>query len=113
MKRRIEAGRYNEVATIQERQFGQNGYGETTQDWTNVITIRCGVFPISGREFFDKEAVNPELTHKVYMRYVRNVVKPDMRILYDNRIFLITSIIDYQERHMELQLVCKELINNE
>jgi SPP1 family predicted phage head-tail adaptor len=113
MSRHVQAGKYRFPATIQKRQMGQNSYGETTQDWSTVLSVRVGVSPISGREFFDKEAINPELTHKVYMRYVRNVVTPDMRILYDGRTFLINSVIDYQEKHMELQLICKELINNE
>lgn len=112
-KYRIQAGRYRQVISIQQRQFGQNSYGETIQDWTNVfINVRAGVAPIAGREFFDKEAVNPEITHRVHMRYVSGV-KPDMRIIYGTRTLIITSVIDYQERHLELQLMCKELIDNE
>lgn len=109
----IEAGKYRYPATIQKRNMGQDSYGGTIQDWVKVIDVRVNVAPISGREFFDKEVINPELTHKITMRYVRNVVTPDMRIIYDGRTFLITSIIDFQERHMELQMICKELVNNE
>lgn len=110
---RIEAGKYKYPAQLQKRQMGQNSYGETTQDWATVLNVRVGVSPISGREFFANDNVNNEITHRVYMRYVRNVVTPDMRIVYDNRNFLITAVIDYMERHKELQLMCKELIENE
>jgi SPP1 family predicted phage head-tail adaptor len=112
-RNRVQAGKYRYPATIQKRQMGQDGYGSTTQDWITVLNARVGVFPISGREFFEQHVENPELTHKVYMRYIRNTVTPDMRILYDGRTFLIHSVIDYQERHTELQLICKELIENE
>jgi SPP1 family predicted phage head-tail adaptor len=112
-KRMIQAGNYRYPATIQKRNMGQNSYGETIQDWVDVMTVRVNVAPLYGREFFDKESVNSELTHKITMRYVRNIVTPDMRILYDGRTFSISSIIDYQEQHRELQMVCKELVSNE
>lgn len=112
-RNRVQAGKYRYPATIQRRQFGQDQYGATVNDWATVLNVRVGVSPLSGREFFEKEVENPELIHRIYMRYIRNTVTPDMRILYDGRIFLINAVIDYQERHQELQLVCKELIEDE
>jgi SPP1 family predicted phage head-tail adaptor len=110
---RVNAGKYNKPATIQKRQMGQDSYGATVNDWVTILNARVGVSPLSGREFFEEHVENPELIHRIYMRYIRNTVTPDMRVLYDGRTFLIEAVIDYQERHTELQLVCKELIENE
>lgn len=114
MRYKIEAGKYHQPAQLQKRQMGQNGYGETVEDWTLVSTIRCSVQPINGKEFFTKESVNPEITHRIRMRHTPSMIPtPDMRIVYMNRIFMITSVIDYMEGHNEIQMICKELINHE
>lgn len=110
---RVQAGKYRYPAQIQQRQKAQDSYGATINDWVTVLNTRVGVSPMSGREFFEQKVENPELFHRVFMRYVRNVVTPDMRVLYDGRTFLIDAVIDYQEKHQELQLICRELIENE
>jgi SPP1 family predicted phage head-tail adaptor len=111
MKYRIEAGKYRHVVDIQQRQFGGNEYGETTQDWTTIYTTKAGINPVSGNEFYRVQEVNAEITHKVYLRYLPNIT-PDMRILFNGRQLMITSIVNYQERNLELKLMCKELYPN-
>jgi SPP1 family predicted phage head-tail adaptor len=113
MRSKIQAGKYRYPAQIQQRQMAQDQYGESINDWATVLNVRVGVSPSTGTErFLEHEEFN-QISHRVYMRYVRNVVTPDMRILYDGRTFLIEAVIDYQERHQELQLMCRELIENE
>jgi SPP1 family predicted phage head-tail adaptor len=108
---RVESGRYRQPAELQKRQMGKNSYGETTEDWLTVANIRCSVQPINGREFFDKEAVNSKITHRIRLRHSKSLqITPDMRLIYMSRVFTITSVIDYQEQHNEIQLMCEELV---
>ena len=53
--------------------------------------------------------VNSEITHKIKLRYVKGIL-PSMQVLYKTRKFQIISVINYQEKNCELQLMCKELI---
>jgi SPP1 family predicted phage head-tail adaptor len=106
---RINPGKYRQPITIQKRQFTQDSYGGTTEDWIDVYHIRAGIFPLSGSEFFKADQINAQITHRIQMRFLSGVT-PDMRILYNNRVFQITSVIDFQERHIELQMYAKEIV---
>jgi SPP1 family predicted phage head-tail adaptor len=108
---RINPGEYRHIITIQQKTGTQNDYGEEIiEDWVDVITTRAGIYPINGKEFFAAEKTNSEVTHKVNMRYIPNKhITPDMRVKFGNRYFHIVSVINFQEKNVELQLLCKEL----
>lgn len=108
---RINPGEYRHKITIQQKTGIQNDYGEEIEDWVDLVTTRAGVYPISGKEFFAAETMNSEVTHKVNMRYIPNKnITPDMRVKFGERVFHIISVINFQEKNVELQLMCKELI---
>jgi SPP1 family predicted phage head-tail adaptor len=105
----INAGKYRHPITIQKRDFTQNSFGETTESWVDVAKVRAGIYPISGAEFLNSYESHSEVSHKVHTRYVSNIT-PDMRILFNGRVFRILSVINFQEVNKELQIMCKELI---
>jgi len=98
LRHQIEIQRYTETT---------NDFGETLKQWTTIYTVKASVSPISAREFFASEKVNTEVTHKVFMRYVSGLTPAD-RILFNDRIFNIKSIINYKEKNISLQLLCTE-----
>lgn len=104
----INPGELRHKITFQRAKDGQNEYGESI-GWDNILTAKAGIYPLSGREFYAAETVNSEVTHKIKMRYTPKLT-PDMRIEFGNRHFEIESIINFQEKNVELQLLCKELI---
>jgi SPP1 family predicted phage head-tail adaptor len=106
---RINPGEFRHVIVFQKKSGVQNSYGETSNDWVDVIKTRVGIFPVSGKEFFAAETVNSEVTHKVNLRYLPGITS-DMRIKFGERFFSIISVINFQEKNIELQLLCKELI---
>jgi SPP1 family predicted phage head-tail adaptor len=106
---RIQAGKYRLPVTIQQRQFTQDSYGSTTEDWTTIYTTRAAILPLTGSEMFKADEINAQITHRIQLRYLPNVT-PDMRILYNDRVFWITSVVNYQEKCVELQLYARELV---
>lgn len=106
---RINPGELRHRITIQKLNNFQNEYGEVSELWEDILNVRAGIYPISGKEFFAAETVNSEITHKVKIRYIEGIT-PNMRIKFNNRIFSIESVINFQERNIEIQLLCKELI---
>jgi SPP1 family predicted phage head-tail adaptor len=108
-KYRINPGEFRHIITFQKETNIENAYGETDNIWEDVLQTRGGIYPISGKEFYAAERVNSELSHKVNMRYVPNIT-PDLRINFEGRIFQIISVINFQERNVELQLLCKEVV---
>lgn len=88
----------------------ENDYGEPIEKWDDISSAKAGIYPISGREFYAAETVNSEVSHKVNIRYIPGITS-DMRIVFGERIFeLISPPINFQERNVELQLLCKELM---
>jgi SPP1 family predicted phage head-tail adaptor len=108
-KFRINAGSYRHIIVFQKISSTRNSYGESANEWTDVFKTRAGIYPISGKEYFTAETVNSEVSHKVNTRFV-NGITPDMRILFNDRVFRILSVINFQEVDKELQIMCKELI---
>lgn len=108
-KYRINAGKYRHVIEIEKLDKHKNKYGEPTNKWIEFLQVRAAIYPISGREFFSAEKVNSEVTHKINIRYIKGLT-PDMRIKFGDRLFSIISIINFQERNTELQILAKELL---
>lgn len=108
-KYRINAGKYRHVIVIEKLDKNKNKYGEPTNKWIEFLQVRAAIYPISGREFFLAEKVNSEVTHKINIRYIKGLT-PDMRIKFGDRLFSIISIINFQERNTELQILTKELL---
>jgi SPP1 family predicted phage head-tail adaptor len=105
----INPGEYRHIIIFQKKSGVQNSYGENTDDWTDFLKTRVGIYPISGKEVFSAETINSEVSHKVNMRYMPGIT-PDLRIKFGDRFFSIMSVINFQERNIELQLLCKELV---
>ncbi len=75
-------------------------------------TVWSAVYPLKGKEFWSARAVHNEKTVKFYIRYTKGL-KEDMMIVYGDRKFNITSIIDIDERHRWMQIIATEVIKVE
>lgn len=105
----MNAGEMRYSLTIQEPINTQNSYGETIQTWRDFATVNGGVKPSSAREFWRASQQVADATHGVTIRYLPGVL-PTMRILYGARVLNIISVLDNEERHVELNLICKETV---
>lgn len=103
------AGKLRHRITIQEHVTGQDEFGQPRDDWRDVTTVWAAVEPLRGREYFAAQQVQADVTARIRIRY-RKGIRPEMRSLYDGRLYDILSVIDPEERHQELQLMCREVI---
>lgn len=109
----IDPGKMRHRITFQQFSGELDGYGDPLQaddtNWDDVATVWAAIDPISGREFYAAEQSQSEVSHKVRCRY-RAGLDTAMRIVYSRRKFKIISIIDWEERHESLLIMCKELV---
>ena len=70
-------------------------------------SVAALVAPMSGREYEESQKLRAETTYKIATRFFRGI-KPEHRILYDNREFDIVSVLDLGGKHEELQIVAAE-----
>lgn len=105
----MQAGELRNRITIQKQVSTQDSFGQQVETWTDIATVWSNINPIAGREFFAAETVNSEITHKIRIRF-RSDITPDMRVVYQSRMFFIQTVINEYEKNTVLQLMCKELV---
>lgn len=104
----LEAGRLDKRVTLQAHGITQDANGTPVEGWSDVATVWAAVEPLSGREFFAAAQVQAEQMQRITIRY-RTGVTTAMRVTWAGRVFDITAVIDWRERHEALQLMCREL----
>lgn len=111
----MRAGSLRQLVTLQQLLAGTDdgggGIAESpdNENWSDFATLYAHVEPLSGRELFQAQQINDQLTHRITVRYYPGVLSA-MRVKYGTRIFIIESIIDVDERHREIQLMTRELV---
>lgn len=101
----MRIGDLRDRVTIQNFIRTPDEYGGYTETWQDIATVWANIKPLRGREFFQAQQIQSEVTHKITIRYT-DIVKPTSRIKYNNRIFEIKSIIDVDNRHRFLEIMC-------
>jgi len=103
----MRAGELRHRGTLQ-RKSDSSTWG-TSGTWTTYATVWVKIEPTSGREYPEGRKIQAETTHLITMRFIHGV-HPDMRFLFEGRIFKIVSAINVQERSRELMLECTEAV---
>jgi SPP1 family predicted phage head-tail adaptor len=81
--------------------------GKDRQAWTVLARLWAAVEPLAGRELYNAQQVQPNLSHRVRVRYLDGV-KAKMRVKHDRRYLNIETVINLEERDRELHLMCTE-----
>lgn len=81
--------------------------GAPRANWVPVRTVWAAIAPQAGREFYAARQIQAETTHLIRIRGHVEVL-PTMRARLGDRVFDILSVIDVEERHQEIRLLCKE-----
>lgn len=105
----MRAGTLRHRVTLQDRAKARDDLGAEIIVWVDIATVWGAVEPISGREFFDAQALNAEVTTLIRIRYLNGVV-PTMRVAWSGHTYNILSVIEPETRRRELHLMCKELL---
>src|SRR5690242_9041838 len=100
----MRAGQLRKVITLQKLVKTQSDSGAVSETPQNWRTVRAAVYPLSGREIFNAQQQQADVTHRVLIRFLAGVTS-DMQISYAGRVLQIVSVTDSEERHRELTLM--------
>lgn len=103
----MDPGKLKRRVTLQTFTQTDDGAGGFIDGWQDITTVWASITPLQGRELYQAQQVDAEVTHRVTIRYRENV-NSDMRILYNNRELTIQSIINVDENNRFLELICQE-----
>jgi SPP1 family predicted phage head-tail adaptor len=87
----------------------QGADGSVTLTWAPFAAVWASVEPLLGREYFDAQREQADVSHRVRMRYLAGGTH-SMRLVLGSRVFEIESVINAGERNRELVLMCRESV---
>ena len=82
----------------------KNGMGEDVPVYTDFATVWAAVEPLTGREYTESQKIRAETTYRVTVRYLAGIT-PNMRIVHHDKTLNIASVLNVDERNIELQIV--------
>ena len=105
----MEAGKLRSIIKILKAPADERGAPtQDTSRWETVRVLRASVRPIRGRELWEAEQAQSLIDHRIMIRY-DPAMKTGMRVQFEGRTFEILYVIDPEERHQWMQLMCREL----
>lgn len=75
--------------------------------WSDVAVVWAKVEPVSGREYYYAHQLKNAISHRIVIRR-RDDVTAEMRIVFEERIMRIESIINLLERGRFMEIRCIE-----
>ena len=109
----VRIGKLNKRIRIQAPTRTRDAIGGSVSGWETCTTRWGSVEPLAGKEVFRGNQVDSRLTHKVWMRYDRNIrLNPDMRLIYNGRILNIHSVANIKEADRFVVVMCIEDTSN-
>ncbi len=105
----MKIGELRHRITIQESVASRDSFGAEILSWVDLAIVWAMVSPVSGKEYFAFQQINAEVSTKITMRY-RPSITPKMRVLFENRVLEIDSIINPEQMNISLILMCKEVV---
>lgn len=103
----MRAGQLRHRVTVERPVNTVQDDGSRVTTWQTVATVWARVAPLSGRELLVAQQINAEVTVGVTVRSPSVDVQPDYRIVFKDRRYDVTSVIDQDERGIEKMLMCR------
>jgi len=79
------------------------------QSWSTVATVWAALWPVSANEQIRAASPTMTLTHRIRIRYYSGI-GPDWRVKFGARFFAIESIVNHEERGVQMDLLCREVV---
>lgn len=98
--------------TLQKPVIIRDSIGQELEGWQDVATVWASIEPLSGKEYFNAQQTNSEVSTKITIRYLESVT-PFMRVFFQKHTYNILSVINFEERNIYLQLLCSEKVGAE
>ena len=103
----VYAGKLRSAITIERLTLTPDVAGGNAQLWLVNKSLKSFIKPMSGGEFLHSQRLEARLTHRVFIRYIADILNTD-RVVFNGRNFQIRAIINIEERNKWIELHCEE-----
>ena len=110
MTRQNNPGRLNKRVELLRLASADNRAGGRRSDsvrWDTFARCWAEITHVSGRERFENNQLEAELTHRMTIRYRKDLTRVD-KVRYDGRLFNIQYLVNWRESNRFLVLYVKE-----
>lgn len=113
----LAAGQLRRRVAIQSRATTVDAVGQISQTWSTVLSgVPAHIEPLSGRELIAAAAVQSSITHRVTVRYHRDLAAPvaanARRVVYGDRVFNVSAVLNIDERNRVIEMLAEEGLSN-
>lgn len=106
----MEAGKLRHRLILQQDSgTTQDASGQTTSNWTEVLTVWADIQPTGGVERFRGNQMQADTTHLISIRYL-DAVTTQMRGVFKGRTLEFVNVLNVGERNIELLIQAKERV---
>lgn len=106
----IRAGDLRHVVRIEQRSATVDAVGEQLNTWSLFVQRRAAIDRTPGREVWSSQERQGRVPTVFRMRWHDGVL-PAMRLIHDEKVFNILSVIDPDNgRGAEMLITCEELV---
>lgn len=102
------AGQLRHRVTIQERVANETD-GADNPYYRSIQSVWASVEPLSGRELFNAQQVQAQVSHLVRVR-ANSEVQPNRRFLFNDRKLNIDRVLNNDERGVYMDCYCSEWV---
>lgn len=107
----LNAGDLDKYVNLQCKTVARADDGAEIVTYTTIASMWVTIDPLTGKEYWGAQQTVSEVTHNIIGRY-RTGLRPDMRIIYGNRVFNILDYQDPKSAHEKIVYRCKEVLSN-
>ena len=90
-----------------ETSDGMGGFLLTWNDVSGLSSVSAAIWPLTAKESLDAMKLELQVTHKIRIRY-RSGITAKNRIKFGTRYFNIISLINFEERGKQLDMLALE-----
>ena len=105
--RPLNPGELRNQVQITRKDASLNAYNEEVVTWPVFASVWAKIDHLRGREYLDARQATADLTTKITIRYLQGML-PSMRVEFGDQVYEVISVIDVQERHNVMELMCKQ-----
>lgn len=111
MTRPLQAGKLRHRIVIEQQTTTQGTMGGVIKAWTTFATVWAAIDPQWGKEEIKADKNTAETGVRILIRYLDGV-NPSMRVRWARgaKTYDIVTVLPSQERRVETQLICREVI---
>ncbi len=105
----MRSGSLRNKINIEHAMNVKNSVGEQTKTWSIFAEVYAEAKPIRSTERFVSQRLQTEVNFQFRVRFLSGI-EHDMRVVYNERIFDIDSVLNVEERNKELIILASEVL---